>query len=397
MAIVTRPATSAFCALLLLSGVVCLAGAQSAVPDPLSQLFRQGAQDIRSGDLAGAEAAFRQATQLAPNFAPAWLDLGLAQLRDGKLPDAIANIRTSLRIDPSSPGAHLFLGIAEYQSSHAGDAIADLKRAIQDDPKNEQAYAWLGIVEFNVGHPDLAVGPLDHASELDPSDENVIDYRVQAHMAVAKQCYTQLYKLNPTSWRLHQLSAVIDAQADDHQHAIDEYLLAIKEAPGQPDLYESLGWEYRALNENDLAVQAFAHQLRLAPQNPIAMYNLASAEVENGQAAPAVPLLQHVVSVYGVPTQADYYLGRALAAQGKYAQAADEFRRATQLDGQVQLRAWYALSQADRHLGRIQDARAAVLRYEALREQSQKAAAANVQDFLKLNQANAAAAAGHQQ
>jgi tetratricopeptide (TPR) repeat protein len=394
---VTRATRLRCSALILLSGVASVAGAQSGAPDRLPELFRQGAQDIRSGDLAGAEAAFRKATQLAPGFAPAWLDLGLAQLREGKLPEAITNIRASLRIDPSSPGARLFLGIAEYQSSHSDDAIADLKQAIQDNPKNEQAYAWLGIVEFNVGHPELAVGPLDHASELDPTDENVIDYRVQAHMAVAKQSYTELYKLDPASWRLHQLSAVIDAQADDHQHAIDEYLLAIKQAPSQPDLYESLGWEYRALNENDLAVQAFTHQLKLAPRNPIAMYNLASAEVENGQAAAAVPLLEHVVSVYGVPTQADYYLGRAFAAQGKYGQAAEEFRRATQLDGQVQLRAWYELSQADRHLGKIQDARAAVLRYEALREQSEKAKAANVQDFLKLNQANATAAGSSQQ
>lgn len=374
-----------------------VAAAQSGTPAQLQDLFRQGAQDIRSGDLAGAEATFREATQVAPGVAPAWLDLGLAQLREGKLPQAIENIEASLRIDPASPGAHLFLGIAEYQSSHPDDAIADLKLAIQDDPKNEQAYAWLGIVELNVGHPEEAVGPLDHASELDPKDENVIDYRVQAHMAVAKQSYAQLYQLDPTSWRLHQLSAVIDAQADDHQHAIDEYLLAIKQAPNQPDLYESLGWEYRALNENQQAVQAFEHQLKLAPQNPIAMYNLASAEVENGQSQAATPLLEHVVKIYGVATQADYYLGRAFAAQGQYDRAAQEFQRATQLDGQVQLRAWYELSQADRHLGKTQDARAAVLRYQALREQSEKASAANVQNFLKLNQANAAASGNSQQ
>lgn len=385
-----RAKTLRLSAFFLLSSFACAGMAQTGATDPLPALFREGAQDIRSGDLAGAEAAFRKATQTAPTFAPAWLDLGLAELREGKLPEAIGNIRASLRIDPASPGAHLFLGIAEYQSSHAKDAIADLKQAIQENPKDEQAYAWLGIVELNIGHPEEAVGPLDHASQLDPNDENVLDYRVQAHMAVAKQCYTELYKLDPTSWRLHQLSAVIDAQADDHQHAINEYLLALKQAPNQPDLYESLGWEYRALNENSLAAEAFAHQLKLAPQNPIAMYNLASAEVENGQSAAALPLLEHVVKIYGTPTEADYYLGRAFAAQGDYRQAADEFLRATHLDGTVQMRAWYELSQAYRHLGKTQDARAAVEQYQILRERSQKASAASVQNFLKLNQANAA-------
>ena len=97
-------------------------------------------------------------------------------------------------LDPSSPGAHLFLGIAEYQSSHVEDAIADLRIAIQEDPKNTQALTWLGIVELNAGHPEQAAGPLDRAAELAPTDENILDYRVQAHMAVARQSYTALYK-----------------------------------------------------------------------------------------------------------------------------------------------------------------------------------------------------------
>jgi hypothetical protein len=44
-----------------------------------------------------------------------------------------------------------------------------------------------------------------------PSDENILDYRVQAHLAVAGQSYTALYNADPTSWRLHRLNAAIDA------------------------------------------------------------------------------------------------------------------------------------------------------------------------------------------
>src|SRR6185437_8114792 len=250
---------------------------------------------------------------------------------------------------------------------------ADLEEAVKQDPGNEQAYTWLGIVELNTGHPEKAVGPLDRAAELAPTDENVLDYRVQAHLAVAKQSYGQIYKLDPTSWRLHQLNAVIDTQAGDHQHAIEEYQAALKQAPGQAALYEAMGWEYRALNENALAVKAFTEQLKLAPGNPIAMYNLGSSLAENAQPKEAQPLLEQVVKLYQQPTQADYYLGRVYAAQGELAKAAAAFGRATQVSGEIQQRSWYELSHIYRRLGQNEKAQAAVAKYQELKTQADKA------------------------
>jgi Flp pilus assembly protein TadD len=360
-----------------------------APPDQLQSLFREGAEAMHAGNAAAAETAFRKATEADPSFAPAYLDLGLAQLKEGKLLEAIASIKKSLELDPASPGAHLFLGIAEYQSNHEEDALKDLHQALKEDPQNVQVLTWLGIVELNAGHPELAVEPLDHAAQLAPADENVLDYRVQAHMAEAKQSYTVLFKLDPTSWRLHRLNAAIDAQAQDHTHAVEEYQEAIKLAPNEAELYEGMGWEYRKLGHADLAAKAFAEQLRLTPGNPIAMYNLGSAQVDSGQERAAVPLLQEVVKIYSHPTGADYYLGRALAAEGKDNEAVQSFQRATTLDGEMQRRAWYELSQAYRRLGNTADARAAVLKYEQLRHAADEASAKETEDWRKLSATHA--------
>ena len=357
----------------------------------MQALFREGAEQMHAGNAAAAEAAFRKATELDPSFAPARLDLGLAQLKQGKLIEAIASIRKSLELDPASPGAHLFLGIAEYQSNDTDGALRDLRLAIKEDPKNVQALTWLGIVELNAGHPELASEPLDRASGLAPTDENVLDYRVQAHMAVAKQSYTALYKLDPASWRLHRLNATIDAQADDHKGAIAEYQLAIKFAPNEAELYEGMGWEYRKLGQADQAAKAFAEQLKLSPGNPIAMYNLGSTEVDSGQEREAIPLLQEVVRIYNHPTGADYYLGRALAAEGREEEAVPALQRATTLEGEMQRRAWYQLSQTYRHLGKTVEARAAAGKYEQLKKAADEASAKEVEDWRKLNAASAAA------
>jgi tetratricopeptide (TPR) repeat protein len=368
--------------------------AQSDNSEQLKTLFQRGAEAMQKGDLATAETSFQQATQLAPDFAPAFLDLGLTELREGKLLEATASIRKSLELDPNSPSSHLFLGIAEYQSSHPDEAASNLQQAIEEDPNNVQALTWLGIVELNTGHPEKAVDPFDRASKLSPKDEAILDYCVQAHMAVAKQNYSQLYKLDPASWRLHRLNAVIDSQALEHKQAIEEYQLAINLAPNQPDLYEGLGWEYRALDQNDQAVATFKKELALTPGNPTAMYNLASAEVENGQAQEAIPILEKVVKVYNVPTQADYYLGRALATEGHYDEAAREFQRATALTDEMQRRSYYELAQTYRHMGKTAEAHEAIATYQKLRQEADRQSAQQVEDWRKLNAANAAAETG---
>jgi tetratricopeptide (TPR) repeat protein len=365
--------------------------AQSGTNPQLEEIFHRGAEAMGAGHAAEAESDFKQATEIAPDFAPAFLDLGLVQLRQGKLEDAIRSIKKALELDPNSRGAHLFLGIAEYQSHDIQHAVDDLQAAINEDPKNVQALLWMGIVEMNAAHPEKATEPLDEAAALAPKNENVLDYRVQAHLAVAKQSFASLYQLDPTSWRLHRLNAVIDAQAGDHKHAADEYEMAIKLAPNQPELYEGVGWEYQALGEIPKAQEAFAEQLKLTPGNPIAMYNLACAEVENEQPKPALPLLEAVVKLYNAPTDADYYLGRALALEDRNEEAVKEFERATQVPGLTQQRAWFQLSQLYRHMGKPAEAHAAIMKYQALRRQADSESAKQVEDWRKLNAADAAA------
>lgn len=343
---------------------------------------------MRTGQVQAAEDAFRKATQIAPNFAPAYLDMGLAQLKLGKLPEATASIRKALAIDPKTVGAHMFLGIAEYQSNHIHRAIEDLQKEIAEAPNNTQALLWLGIVELESGHPEQATGPLDRAAELNPKDLNILDYRGQAHMAVAKLSYAQMYHLDPGSWRVHRLNAQIDAEAEQHKQAIDEYQAAIRIGPKEADLYEGLGEEYRQVGQLDLAQKAFSQQLQLTPGNPIAMYNLGSVDVDRSEEKAGVPLLEKVVKIYGKPTVADYYLGRGLAAEGKFDQAAAELQRATSIPGEVQQRAWYELGQVYRKMDRPTDARAALLKFQQLRQSADKQKAQEIEDWRKLNAAN---------
>lgn len=360
-------------------------GQQQDAQAQLQSIFREAATAMREGRTAEAEKYFRQATELAPDLPEAHLNLGLAQLKEGKLPEASASIEKAIALDPHSPGAHMFLGIADYQMNRIDAAIDNLQQEIAANPKNAEAQLWLGIVELASGHPEKATGPLDRAAELSPKDLNILDYRGQAHLKVARQSYADMYHLDPGSWRVHRLNAEMAADAEQHKQAIDEYLAAIHIAPKEADLYEGLGEEYRKAGSIDLAEKAFAQELELTPGNPVAMYNLGSIRVDRGEESSGVPLLQEVVKLYGKPTVADYYLGRGLAAQGKNDDAVTALLRASTIEGEVQRRSLYELAQTYRKMGDSAKARATLTQYQQLRQAADRQNAQQAEDWRKLN------------
>jgi tetratricopeptide (TPR) repeat protein len=351
----------------------------------LQSVFQQGMAAMKAGHADEAEKLFQQTVTIDPGFAPGYLDMGLAQIRQGKLPEAAASLEKALELDPNAPGANMFLGIVDHQMNRSTESIEHLQKEVAAHPDSPEAQMWLGIVELSSGHPDQATGPLDRAAELSPKDENVLDYRGRAHMQVAKQSYAQMYHLDPGSWRVHRLNAQIAAEADQREHAIQEYLAAIKIAPKQADLYEELGEEYRKTGALDLAEKAYAEQLSLTPGNPVAMYNLGSVRVDRAQEQTGVPLLEQVVKIYDAPTVADYYLGRGLAAEGKNDQAVVSLQRATQVTGEVQRQAWYELGQLYRKMGKSADARSALEKYQQLRQTADRENAKQVEDWRQLN------------
>jgi tetratricopeptide (TPR) repeat protein len=364
-------------------------GQQQDTQVQLQSIFREAATAMREGRAAEAEKYFQQATELAPNLPEAHLNLGLAQLKEGKLQEASASIEKAIQLDPRSPGAHMFLGIVDYQMNRIDAAIENLQQEVAANPKSPEAQLWLGIVELASGHPEKATEPLDRAAELAPKDLNILDYRGQAHMKVAKQSYADMYHLGPTSWRVHRLNAEIAAESEQYKRAIDEYLAAIHIAPKEADLYEGLGEQYRKTGATDAAEKAFAQQLELTPGNPVAMYNLGSVRIDRGEEEAGVPLLQQVVKIYGKPTVADYYLGRGLAAQGKNDEAVQELQRAATIEGEVQRRSLYELAQTYRKMGDTAKARATLTQYQELRQAAERQSTQQLEDWRKLNAASA--------
>ena len=373
-----------------LAAVVCLcAGAVARGQGPaVEEAFQRGAVAMRNGRSADAEAAFRSAVKLAPGMAEAHLDLGLVLGREGKLTEAIGSIQRALELDPKLPSAHMFLGIFLSQANRPQEAMAALKEEIAADPKNVEALTWLGTVEMGAGDAGAAAEAFDRAVELKPNDLDILELRGKAHSLVARDSYAKMARIDPSSWHVHRVKGNLFAEGERHSEAIEEYKAAIALEGRNPDLYEALGDECRKANRLEEARDAYKKELELTPGNLIAMYDLGSTEVELGETTVGIPLLQTMLKTYQHAPVAEYYVGRALAVEGKDAEAAGWLERSAAEDpaGEVGKRSNYELARVYRKLQRKEDADRALAAYDRMRQAQERQNAAKIEDWRKLGE-----------
>ena len=82
----------------------------------LGELARQGQ------DLPEAVRHFRKAAQLNPNFADAYLGLGMSLLAEKNYADAVSPLEAAVKLQPENPGAHYSLATAYARTGHKEEA-----------------------------------------------------------------------------------------------------------------------------------------------------------------------------------------------------------------------------------------------------------------------------------
>jgi len=159
-----------------------------------------------------------------------------------------------------------------------------------------------------------------------------------------------------------------------YKQAIAEYLEAIKAAPGNSDLYEELGDVYRQSDSLELAQHAYAKELELSPNNPIAMYNLGQIDIETGQAEKGLQLLRTVIVNYQNAPATYFYLGLGEFENGRATEAAAALEKALGMhpDANLKPRIEYQLARVYHKLGRDSDADQAIQEYTRLKAQIAK-------------------------
>jgi tetratricopeptide (TPR) repeat protein len=141
--------------------------------DPRAYAYLAGVQ-LNAGRRADSRATLERATQIDPNFAPAWIQLGnsylLTEPRDVARADGY--IRRAVALQPNEPFVHDYMGDVYRAENNLPQARAEYTRMIELDPSLAGAFQQRGHVNSFLGNFPEARSDYDRAVALaDPTQK----------------------------------------------------------------------------------------------------------------------------------------------------------------------------------------------------------------------------------
>ncbi|MDA1090048.1 MAG: tetratricopeptide repeat protein [Proteobacteria bacterium] len=218
-------------------------GASSA--DELQALVLNGHQLYQNGQMAEAEAVYRQVLDIDPGHAEANHLLGVVAHQTARVELAVELISKAVQAMPGNAIYHLNLGNALNGLGRFKDALASYVRALVIQPEFAEAHSNRGNAERDLGQLDAAL----------------VSYRA----AVA---------LKPDFAEAHNNLGNLYRDLERPQDAVDSSQRAIAARPGYAAAYNNLGNGFRDLGRVDDAVASYEAAIGLSPDFAKAHHNL---------------------------------------------------------------------------------------------------------------------------
>ncbi len=251
-----------------------------------------------AGDLAQAEAAYRQALQLAPRQLVALNGLGVIARKTGRTDLSIRSFRRSLSMVDALP-VHQF---------NLADALAD------------------------AGRFEEALAHYRHGLKLEPQ-----------HAAAHYQAGRMLIHLNRRA------------------EAIEHFQLAVELDSQSADMRIELGRALAMTQRLDEALRHLEQAVELQPNSPPALDSLGEAYLEDQQYDDAISCFQRAIAYEPTYGPAHLHLAQTLEFQGRDAAAAEAYRKLIELD-ESNHSAVLRLATIRRRLGQLTEAAASLHR-----------------------------------
>ena len=353
-----------------------------AQDDDAKAWFQQGNDALRKSNATDAVRDFQEYVRLRPASAEGYFNLGLALQSAGQLDKSLTALRKAASLQPGLHGVQMFTGIVNYKLNHLSAAHDDLVSETRLEPKNADGWMWLGVVELAQNHAEAAAASLDKAATLGPNNLDILYHRARAHLLISKASYAAMFKIDPDSWRVHEVLGQADAEAFRTDDAISEFRLALRTAPHEPGLNEELGDACWTAGNMEDADHAYSEEIKIDAANAVALYKLGSLRVTRDDAAGGIPLLERALALDLSISDAHYYLGKGEAALGKDDLAIEHFRLATNSQGTEELRimSWYQLATLYRNLHRTQEAGEALAAFRKMKTARDQRRESKLQD-----------------
>lgn len=252
-------------------------------PDLAEVPYNKGVAWLIIGDTAQARKRFLRATEVDPELAAAWQNLGAMAEERGELDRALQHYRSGLRYSPEDGalrGAEI--GILRQMRQYDA-AMRQAKAAIQSDGNNVDAYNQLGLVYLETGQIELAQFIYNRAlSIVIPAKSDPYMYAnlgrvylAQGLTTAASEQFTKALELDPglVLARLYVAEMAIDNR--DYETIVSTLEPTLTTAKNNPAIHVNLGIGYRGIGRLEESKKSYEKALELNPSDPSPYLNLA--------------------------------------------------------------------------------------------------------------------------
>lgn len=277
------------------------------------------------------------------------------QFNAGNYASAIATLRSAVTQSPSSAESYYWLGRSYYELGDFDNAIAQAEKSVDLDAKNSVYHQWLGRAYGGKADRDRSFflarkvkKEFEEAVRLSPANvsarRDLEEYSIDAPWIVggnkdeAREQVDAIAALDPLEGHL--------ARAFYYEHGMkkpdlaeNEYRLALGAEPKRIEPYLEIANFYQKQNKSSEVEKVIQSAARVNPNDPRLVYYRGVVGVLSGtDLSHSEEYLKSYLA--STPQRTDWpshaaareWLGRLYEAQGKRAEAAEQYRAALQLD-----------------------------------------------------------------
>lgn len=338
--------------------------------------FDEAQQAVANGDYAHAIDIYQNLLKRRPRSAPLYLALGIAEFQKGDYLSATSALKRAIVLQPDFQVAKAFLGLSESAMGDIHDCIPLLQAAFAADdamtPNGLKRMIGLHLAKAytDMGQWNDAEGVYLSLLKKYPNDPRVLYDDFWFNMTRSRRLMRTLLRDDPHSYLTHEMLGHLLAENQNYPAAAKQFRLALQENPTALGLHYELGNALMAMSPDDKSASAeYEEELRLHPFHVASYCRLAELAYRRQQMEASWRLYSKALHVD--PRDSDALVGLAEICMARK-QPADALRycqKAVDVNP-ASPAAHYVLAQIYRELGRADEAKIQMQRFQKLKSEN---------------------------
>lgn len=302
---------------------------QDLAPKNMDILLTIVSTALAAGKPDDAKLAFKHMKDIALTDGESFFRIARAELQAGFLKDAISSMSLSLHYRPDYLPAQIILVeslIQDGQIQYAADLAKEIK---QKYPERNVSYRLTGDILMQQNHPEQAIKEYQKALNLKANSQNILNlYQTlaQNHMLDdGIKLLTDWLKKHSNDHQVRYALAQANFQKGDIISAQKNLEIILRSSPEQALLLNNLANLY-ALSKSPQAIETARKAIKLAPYNPEINDTLGWLLVQNNKATEGLRYLREAHFRKGENPEIRYHIAVALHQLGRNKEALNELK-----------------------------------------------------------------------